>query len=128
MPVETRQKSKIEKNDDKNLKRKSEDPPKSKQTKKAMKLEVPIELEKLKVKTQVKSEYTGDIKNVKLESDLKSISKIEASPDDQNSTTKHFWLMKSEPETRMQNGQDMKFGIEDLKLMENQTEHWDGVC
>ena len=38
-----------------------------------------------------------------------------------------FWLMKSEPETRMQNGQDMKFGIEDLKKMKNQTEHWDGV-
>jgi hypothetical protein len=38
-----------------------------------------------------------------------------------------FWLMKSEPEDRMQNGQNMKFGIEDLKKMKNQTEHWDGV-
>ena len=37
------------------------------------------------------------------------------------------WLMKSEPESRFENGVDMKFGIEDLKKSPNQTEHWDGV-
>ena len=30
----------------------------------------------------------------------------------------NYWLMKSEPET---------FGIDDLKMRPNQTEHWDGV-
>ena len=35
--------------------------------------------------------------------------------------------MKSEPESRFENGVDMKFGIEDLKKSPNQTEHWDGV-
>lgn len=37
------------------------------------------------------------------------------------------WLMKSEPESRFENGIDMKFGIEDLKALPNQTSCWDGV-
>ncbi|XP_056613219.1 thymocyte nuclear protein 1 [Triplophysa dalaica] len=37
------------------------------------------------------------------------------------------WLMKSEPETRIENGVDVKFGIEDLKVLPNQTGCWDGV-
>ncbi|KAM4014827.1 thymocyte nuclear protein 1 isoform 2-T3 [Anomaloglossus baeobatrachus] len=35
--------------------------------------------------------------------------------------------MKSEPESRMEKGLDMKFGIEDLKAQPNQTASWDGV-
>ncbi|KAJ8280637.1 hypothetical protein GJAV_G00057200 [Gymnothorax javanicus] len=42
--------------------------------------------------------------------------------------TQHsFWLMKSEPESRFENGIDVKFGIEDLKALPNQTGCWDGV-
>ena len=37
------------------------------------------------------------------------------------------WLMKSEPESRFENGVDVKFGIEDLKLEPDQTAFWDGV-
>ncbi|XP_053502736.1 thymocyte nuclear protein 1 [Ictalurus furcatus] len=37
------------------------------------------------------------------------------------------WLMKSEPESRIENGVDVKFGIEDLKALPNQTGCWDGV-
>ncbi|XP_037630388.1 thymocyte nuclear protein 1 [Sebastes umbrosus] len=37
------------------------------------------------------------------------------------------WLMKSEPESRFENGIDMKFGIEDLKALPDQTDCWDGV-
>ncbi|KAM3615477.1 uncharacterized protein V6R79_002864 [Siganus canaliculatus] len=37
------------------------------------------------------------------------------------------WLMKSEPESRLENGVDMKFGIEDLKALPEQTDCWDGV-
>ncbi|TSX58300.1 Thymocyte nuclear protein 1 [Bagarius yarrelli] len=37
------------------------------------------------------------------------------------------WLMKSEPESRMENGVDVKFGIEDLKALPDQTGCWDGV-
>ncbi|XP_066462714.1 thymocyte nuclear protein 1 [Eleutherodactylus coqui] len=39
----------------------------------------------------------------------------------------HCWLMKSEPESRMEKGVDMKFGIEDLKAQPNQVACWDGV-
>ncbi|TRY62859.1 hypothetical protein TCAL_07258 [Tigriopus californicus] len=38
-----------------------------------------------------------------------------------------FWLLKSEPESRLENGVDLKFGLEDLKKEPNQTACWDGV-
>nr|XP_032820283.1 thymocyte nuclear protein 1 isoform X3 [Petromyzon marinus] len=38
-----------------------------------------------------------------------------------------FWLMKSEPESRFENGVDMKFGIEDLAALPNRMSCWDGV-
>ncbi|XP_041098380.1 thymocyte nuclear protein 1 isoform X2 [Polyodon spathula] len=38
-----------------------------------------------------------------------------------------YWLMKSEPESRIENGVDVKFGIEDLKAQPEQTGCWDGV-
>lgn len=37
------------------------------------------------------------------------------------------WLMKSEPESRLENGIDVKFGIEDLKAEPDQRACWDGV-
>ncbi|XP_072313077.1 thymocyte nuclear protein 1 [Eucyclogobius newberryi] len=37
------------------------------------------------------------------------------------------WLMKSEPESRIENGTDVKFGIEDLKALPDQSGCWDGV-
>nr|XP_033774257.1 thymocyte nuclear protein 1 isoform X2 [Geotrypetes seraphini]XP_033774258.1 thymocyte nuclear protein 1 isoform X2 [Geotrypetes seraphini] len=37
------------------------------------------------------------------------------------------WLLKSEPENRLEHGVDMKFSIEDLKAQPNQTACWDGV-
>jgi len=39
----------------------------------------------------------------------------------------NFWLMKSEPETRIEKGVDVKFGIEDLMKEPKQTACWDGV-
>ncbi|QSL66474.1 hypothetical protein MERGE_000854 [Pneumocystis wakefieldiae] len=41
------------------------------------------------------------------------------------SNEKQFWLMKAEPESRLVNGQDVKFSIDDLKKME--ISPWDGV-
>ncbi|KAM5131951.1 thymocyte nuclear protein 1 isoform 1-T3 [Mantella aurantiaca] len=38
-----------------------------------------------------------------------------------------YWLVKSEPESRMEKGMDMKFGIEDLKAQPEQKACWDGV-
>ncbi|XP_038051514.1 thymocyte nuclear protein 1-like isoform X2 [Patiria miniata] len=37
------------------------------------------------------------------------------------------WLMKSEPESRIEKGVDVKFGLEDLKKEPDQTACWDGV-
>uniref|UniRef100_A0A5F8GSE8 Thymocyte nuclear protein 1 n=1 Tax=Monodelphis domestica TaxID=13616 RepID=A0A5F8GSE8_MONDO len=41
--------------------------------------------------------------------------------------TSRYWLMKSEPESRLEKGIDVKFGIEDLKAQPRQTACWDGV-
>lgn len=38
-----------------------------------------------------------------------------------------YFLMKSEPESRIQNGQEMKFSIDDLIKEPDSTTHWDGV-
>jgi predicted RNA-binding protein with PUA-like domain len=38
-----------------------------------------------------------------------------------------YWLMKSEPESRIENGHEMKFSFDDLKAREDQITHWDGV-
>eukprot|EP00070_Physeter_catodon_P050243 XP_028357137.1 thymocyte nuclear protein 1 isoform X3 [Physeter catodon] len=38
-----------------------------------------------------------------------------------------YWLMKSEPESRLEKGIDVKFSIEDLKAQPKQTACWDGV-
>jgi predicted RNA-binding protein with PUA-like domain len=38
---------------------------------------------------------------------------------------KSYWLLKSEPETRIVRGRDVKFSIDDLKVM--RISHWDGV-
>ena len=38
-----------------------------------------------------------------------------------------FWLFKSEPESRLVNGIDVKFGVDDLEKEPEQTACWDGV-
>ncbi|XP_014443857.1 thymocyte nuclear protein 1 isoform X1 [Tupaia chinensis] len=38
-----------------------------------------------------------------------------------------YWLMKSEPESRLEKGVDVKFSIEDLRAQPKQTTCWDGV-
>ncbi|XP_021574014.1 thymocyte nuclear protein 1 isoform X3 [Carlito syrichta] len=38
-----------------------------------------------------------------------------------------YWLMKSEPESRIEKGVDVKFGIEDLKAQPKHTTCWDGI-
>ena len=51
----------------------------------------------------------------------------ESGDDKQEKSSYSYWLMKSEPESRFENGIDVKFGIEDLKKEPNQTACWDGV-
>ncbi|TRY94138.1 hypothetical protein DNTS_028132 [Danionella cerebrum] len=55
-------------------------------------------------------------------------SDLEKKKDDEGSKPSYsHWLMKSEPESRIENGVDVKFGIEDLKALPNQRGCWDGV-
>lgn len=42
-------------------------------------------------------------------------------------TERKYWLMKAEPESRIENGVDVKFGIDDLMKEPDQTACWDGV-
>uniref|UniRef100_A0A3Q3WTD0 Thymocyte nuclear protein 1 n=1 Tax=Mola mola TaxID=94237 RepID=A0A3Q3WTD0_MOLML len=53
--------------------------------------------------------------------------KSEEGAESHNLTQHRHWLMKSEPESRFENGVDMKFGIEDLKALPGQSSCWDGV-
>ena len=67
--------------------------------------------------------------------------KVASSKDDSESSSKKnqeskaettgpefsYWLVKSEPESRMENGVDMKFGIDDLIACPDSTSCWDGV-
>lgn len=41
------------------------------------------------------------------------------------SSTRQYWLMKAEPESRLENGHDIKFSIDDLAA-KTEPEPWDG--
>ncbi|MCJ1247416.1 hypothetical protein MMC30_004630 [Trapelia coarctata] len=45
---------------------------------------------------------------------------------DDEATQKQYWLMKAEPESRMEKGKDVKFSIDDLAVR-TEPEAWDGV-
>ncbi|KAL1782954.1 thymocyte nuclear protein 1 isoform X1 [Sigmodon hispidus] len=73
-------------------------------------------------------------KHTKTENSENRPSKLENSSPQKTSTSKncgknlsHYWLMKSEPESRLEKGVDVKFSIEDLKAQPRQTTCWDGV-
>ncbi|KAK5868784.1 hypothetical protein PBY51_009764 [Eleginops maclovinus] len=59
----------------------------------------------------------------------KAAASVEPSKNKDSSEPPQYchWLMKSEPESRFQNEIDLKFGIEDLKALPDQTGCWDGV-
>lgn len=47
--------------------------------------------------------------------------------EDENADSgRQYWLMKAEPDSRIENGVDVKFSIDDLKSR-NEAEAWDGV-
>ena len=49
----------------------------------------------------------------------------EAEGDDEDSEGQSYWLMKAEPESRIEKGKDVKFSIDDLKNA-TEPEAWDG--
>ncbi|KAG5760752.1 hypothetical protein H9Q72_011137 [Fusarium xylarioides] len=56
--------------------------------------------------------------------DINSIPTI--NPDAPKHDGQWYWLMKAEPETRIENGVDVKFSIDDLKA-KTEPEGWDGI-
>ena len=57
--------------------------------------------------------------------DAKSTSSKTEDPD--LNKVSSFWLIKSEPDSRKENGIEMKFSFDDLKAEPNSTACWDGV-
>nr|XP_020763640.1 thymocyte nuclear protein 1 isoform X2 [Odocoileus virginianus texanus] len=55
-----------------------------------------------------------------------SLQKTPAS-EDGGEALSSYWLMKSEPDSRLEKGVDVKFSIEDLQAQPGQTTCWDGV-
>lgn len=73
-------------------------------------------------------------KRIKTKNSENASAKLESPSPQMTSTSKNcdknvsnYWLMKSEPESRLEKGVDMKFSIEDLKAQPKQTACWDGV-
>eukprot|EP00069_Balaena_mysticetus_P019937 bmy_12583T0 len=73
-------------------------------------------------------------KRTKTENPGEASAKVENSSLQETSASKDcgknlssYWLMKSEPESRLEKGVDVKFSIEDLKAQPKQTACWDGV-
>lgn len=49
--------------------------------------------------------------------------------DDENTdvdSARSYWLMKAEPESRIEKGKDVKFSIDDLRVAK-EPEPWDGT-
>ncbi|XP_003417451.1 thymocyte nuclear protein 1 [Loxodonta africana] len=69
---------------------------------------------------------TGNPDGASAKMENSSPQKTSASKNCGKNSSSH-WLMKSEPESRLEKGVDVKFGIEDLKAQPNQTTCWDGV-
>ncbi|XP_059123525.1 thymocyte nuclear protein 1 isoform X2 [Peromyscus eremicus] len=73
-------------------------------------------------------------KRPKTENSENTSAKLENASPQKTSTSKNcgknlsnYWLMKSEPESRLEKGVDVKFSIEDLKAQPKQIACWDGV-
>ncbi|KAH7182405.1 thymocyte nuclear protein 1 [Fusarium flagelliforme] len=112
---------------------KKEDKPKPspKQAKPAQK---ETKLEPRKTKPEPKEDAKPKKTAKKEKSDTQSSSRsLSPSPDVPTTNPnaerhdgKWYWLMKAEPETRIENGVDVKFSIDDLKA-KTEPEGWDGI-
>lgn len=53
------------------------------------------------------------------------LSRSAPAPSNDSSSTRQYWLMKAEPESRLEKGIDVKFSIDDLAA-KTKPEPWDG--
>ncbi|KAK6972479.1 thymocyte nuclear protein 1 [Biomphalaria glabrata] len=82
--------------------------------------DVPESVGKTKKKSVTKAEKNNTTKSLPSE---KSKSKPSACA----SQSYKYWLIKSEPNSRIENSVEMKFSFNDLQSSPNQTSSWDGV-
>jgi predicted RNA-binding protein with PUA-like domain len=88
-----------------------------------------------KTKTQKTAKQAETIANGKADESLNApSSNVKSQPAITLSTatssnrpsTQQYWLMKAEPESRLENGHDIKFSIDDL-ASKTEPEPWDGI-
>ncbi|KAF4454827.1 Thymocyte nuclear protein 1 [Fusarium austroafricanum] len=101
---------------------------KSKAPAKPAKTEQPVasKLEKAskKIDADTKSKTKATSRAGSENPDIDSIPTI--NPDAPKHDGQWYWLMKAEPESRIENGVDVKFSIDDLKA-KTEPEGWDGI-
>ncbi|KAL7821222.1 PUA-like domain-containing protein [Trichoderma aethiopicum] len=115
--VKTERKKTAEKKDDKS---------KNKPTQKTTKKEESDETKETKpstIKQKANNNNTGS-RAVSEDPDVDSIPTI--NPDAPRHEGEWYWLMKAEPETRLENGIDVRFSIDDLRA-KDKPEGWDGI-
>ena len=65
--------------------------------------------------------------NISIEVPTRTESEANVEPEvEENTDGPSYWLMKAEPESRIEKGKDVKFSIDDLKAATS-PEGWDGV-
>ena len=69
---------------------------------------------------------TTKTKGVKPEESPAKATAAPTEPKEKNDQDRQYWLMKAEPESRIENGVDVKFSIDDLAA-KDEPEPWDGM-
>nr|RBQ85269.1 hypothetical protein FVER53263_03501 [Fusarium verticillioides] len=82
------------------------------------------EAPKVKKTSKKQESAQSGSRGVSEDPDIDSIPTI--NPDAPKHDGQWYWLMKAEPETRIENGVDVKFSIDDLKA-KTEPEGWDGI-
>ena len=79
-------------------------------------------------KEEIKAAHNGSEKpNVSIEVPTRPKDEANVEPEvEENTDDPSYWLMKAEPESRIEKGKDVKFSIDDLKAAKS-PEGWDGV-
>jgi hypothetical protein len=69
-----------------------------------------------------------DARNTRAASEDPDVTSLpDRNPDVERHDGEWYWLMKAEPESRLENGIDVKFSIDDLR-QKSVPEPWDGKC
>ena len=76
---------------------------------------------------RIAAQNGGQKANISIEVPTETKSEAHEEPEvEENTDGPSYWLMKAEPESRIEKGKDVKFSIDDLKAATS-PEGWDGV-